>query len=163
MTMNFSSLSNEDLINSYGAFLTELRDRGIIRSKNVVGDLGEYIAIDFYNKTPGLPNMQAAPQGTQNVDALSRNGDRYSIKSTTGRVTGAFWGLPPKGSNEIPDKRFEYVILVLLDDNYNLIRINELTWEQFLNCKRWHSTMRAWNISITNGLLENTKNIFNRS
>jgi len=43
--------------------------------------------------------------------------------------------------------------------DYNLIRINELTWDQFLYFKRWHSTMSAWNLPINNELLEATKTI----
>ena len=35
--------------------------------------------------TPGRPNVQTAPTGTQNVDALSWRGDRYSIKGVLDR------------------------------------------------------------------------------
>ena len=160
MSIDFSSLSDEDLVFAYGNLLTELRERKIIRSKNVIGDLGEYLAINIYNKTPGLPNLQAAPQGTQNVDALSRKGDRYTIKSTTGKVTGVFYGLPLQGSNESPDKKFEYVIIVIFNKDYALVRINQLTWDDFLKYKRWHSRMNAWNIPINNELLLKTKTIF---
>ena len=62
-------------------------------------NLGEYIVIDFYNKTPGLPNLSAAEIGTKNIDAISRNGERYSIKSTHSSTTGTFFGLEPKGSD----------------------------------------------------------------
>lgn len=103
--MDFEKCSDDELVQGYGGLLKELKQRGIIRSKNVVGDLGEHIAIRTYNTTPRLPNLQAAPPGTQNVDALSRNGDRYSIKSITGNVTGVFYGLPPRESADIPEKK----------------------------------------------------------
>ena len=160
MAVDFSLLSDEDLVFAYSSLLTALRDRKIIRSKNVIGDLGEYLAINLYNKTPGLPNLQAAPQGTQNVDALSRNGDRYTIKSTTGKVTGVFYGLPPQGSNASPSRKFEYVIIVIFNKEYKLLRINQLTWDDFLKYKRWHSRMNAWNIPINKELLLETKTIF---
>lgn len=160
MAIDFSSLSDEDLVFAYGNLLTELRDRKIIRSKNVVGDLGEYLAINFYNRTHNLPNLQAAPKGTQNVDALSRDGERYSIKTTTGKVTGVFYGLPPQASTAIPEKKFEHVILVMMNADYALIRINQLSWDDFLKYKRWHSRMNAWNISINKQLLKSTKEIF---
>ena len=54
----------------------EMRKRGIAFS---VGGVGERLVIEHFQKTSGLPKLQAAPRGTKNVDALSRNGDRYSI------------------------------------------------------------------------------------
>ena len=96
---DFASLSIQDLIKVYGQIILELKRRGAIRSRNVIGDLGESLAIDFYNSTPGLPKLQVAPPSTQNVDALSKNGERYSIKATTGNITGVFYGLPPKDTD----------------------------------------------------------------
>ena len=159
----FEKFADDDLVFAYSTVIQELRNRGIIRSKNVLGDLGEYLVITHYNDTPGLPNLSPAPIGTQNVDALSRKGDRYSIKATTGKITGVFYGLHDKGSNLPEKQKFEYVIVAMFDGNLTLKRINELTWEDFFQYKRWHSRMRAWNLSITNDLLENTKTIFEAS
>ena len=57
----------------------ELRARGVLRTKNVVGELGEYYAIEFYNNTPKLPNLSLAPPGVQNIDA---QGDTQIIKAS---------------------------------------------------------------------------------
>lgn len=100
--MTIQDLSNEKLIELYSSIIKELKNRKIIRTKNVTGDLAEYLAIQHYCKTPGLPNLQAAPIGTQNIDAIIRAGDRYSIKAVSGNVTGTFHGLNPKGSSD-PD------------------------------------------------------------
>lgn len=159
MIVDVTILSNSELIQTYGTIIELLKDSGIIRSRNVVGDLGEYLAIEHYCKTPGLPKLQPAPTGTKNIDAISVNGERYSIKTTTGAVTGVFYGLNAPNSNEYEEKKFEYVLLVLLDSDMRLKRINELSWEQFLRHKRWHSRMRAWNLSVTKELLENTKTV----
>jgi len=158
--MDFESLNDEDLVASYPALLAEMKRRGIIRTRNIVGDLGEYLAIRQYNATPGLPKLQAAPPGTHNVDALGRNGDRYTIKSTTGSVTGAFHGLPEKGSETVPEQRFEFVIVVVLNADYSIDRILELTWAQFLKHKRWHSRVRAWNLALNKELLADAKVVF---
>jgi hypothetical protein len=154
------NLRDEDLPLAYRCIIKELKKRGIIRSRNVIGDLGEYLVIKYYNNTSGLPNLSSAPPGTQNVDALSRRGDRYSIKAATGRTTGVFYGLNDPNSNLPDEKKFEYVIIALFDENLVLQRINELSWNEFLKYKRWHSRMRAWNLSITQELLKNTKTIF---
>ena len=145
-------MSTSELLASLSEIQKELRIRKVIRSKNIVGDLGEYLAIQHYNKTAGLPNLVDAPVGTQNVDALSRAGDRYSIKSTTRSTTGVFYGLPNPDSTEAPDKKFEFVLIVKLDDTYSLLRIYQLKWDQFLEMKRWNSRMQAWNLPITKKL-----------
>jgi len=41
-----------------------------------------------------------------------------------------------------------------------LHRIIQLDWETFLSFKKWHSTMSAWNISVTKKLLEQAEIIF---
>ena len=98
----FKDFTDADLIQSYGLLLKELRTRNIIRSKNVIGDLGERIVLEHYNRTPGLSKLQLAPPSTANIDAISLSGERYAIKTTTGNITGVFYGLPPQGSDEEP-------------------------------------------------------------
>lgn len=155
-----NSLSDDDLIKTYSYSITILKDRNIIRTKNVVGELGEYIAINHYTATPNLPKLQAAPTGTQNIDAISINGDRYSIKSTTTTTTGVFYGLnnPDMSLEEI--QKFEYVIIVKFDDTLNLKAIYELDWKTFLRHKKWHSRMNAWNLTLSKNLISDSKIIF---
>ena len=44
--MDFSKYSGMELIRIYGELLSKMREDELIRSKNVTGDLGEYIVID---------------------------------------------------------------------------------------------------------------------
>jgi hypothetical protein len=151
--MNLSDLNPIELINVYSEIIKLLKKNGVIRTKNLLGDLGEYLAIEFFNNTPEMSNLQATPAGTQYIDAISRNGDRYSIKSSTGNLTGVFYGLEPPNST-IPDKqKFEFVLIVQFDNDYQLYRIAQLDWKLFLKHKRWHKTARAWNIQITKILI----------
>ncbi|MFP6583669.1 MAG: hypothetical protein VCD00_14105 [Candidatus Hydrogenedentota bacterium] len=158
--MPFSNLSNSEMIKLYGDVVKELRTRKIIRTKNVVGDLGERLAIDYYSNTKGLVKLQDAPTGTQNIDAISSKGDRYSIKALTGNTTGVFYGLPPKDSYDDIDQKFEFLIIVKFDENYELEKIIELTWKQFLEFKRWHSRMKAWNITLNKKLIGESVIVF---
>ena len=163
--INLEELSNEELWLGYADIQQELRRRGLVRTNNMVGERGEFLAIETYNSTNGLPNLQAAPEGTQNVDALSRKGERYSIKtiSEPGSTTGVFYGLGEKDDKEACEKKFEYVIIVQLYKNYRPKRIIELTWIQFLKFKKWHSTMRAWNLNVTKSLLSDAKIILDHT
>lgn len=158
--IDFKNIKDDGLITLYSELIKELKTRKIIRTKNIIGDLGEYLAIYHYNNIPGMPNLQAAPPGTQNIDAISRKGERYSIKSTSGNLTGVFYGLSDKDSEEKQVQKFEYVIIVIFKENFVLDKIIELSWNQFLSVKKWHKTMRGWNISITKNLIEESKIIF---
>lgn len=160
---DLDALSDNELVKLYPQLLRQLKLRGIIRSKNVVGDLGERLAIATYNDTPGLPKLQGAPAGTQNVDAISRNGERYSIKTTTGSGTGVFYGLPLQGSGDAPKQKFEYVIIVRFDDEYQLRGIYELTWDAFLKHKKWQSRMNAWFLTLSRAVIEDSRLILDGS
>lgn len=158
--MDINELKTEEIIRLYSETIKELKHRNIIRTNNVIGDLGEYLAISYYNNTAGLPNLSPAPVGTENIDAISRKGDRYSIKSTTGHVTGVFYGLEPKGSEKEDQQKFEFVILCKFTENCELEMILEMDWKTFLKNKRWHSRMQAWNLSLTKDLQNQCKIIY---
>lgn len=162
---DFSQYNDEELWLLYADAEKELKDRKLVRTRNIVGERGEFLAIKIYNETPGLPNLQAAPEGTQNVDALSRKGERYSIKTITapGRTTGVFYGIGDLEDEAAPEKKFEYAIVVQIGKDYRPIQVLEFTWEHFLKIKKWHSTMRAWNISLTKDSLKKARVIFDKS
>ena len=48
--IKLNKLSNEELISIYAKWIEELKHRKIIRTNNIVGEIGEYLAIDYYNK-----------------------------------------------------------------------------------------------------------------
>ena len=99
-------MSDEELLLLRAGLRAEMRKRGIADS---VGAVGEQLAIEHFRKTPGLPKLQMAPRGTKNVDALSRNGDRFSIKTVCeGSKTGTIY--PEADDRE--KKLFEFVLIV---------------------------------------------------
>ena len=161
-SVRFKDLDNSSLITSYGELLSEMRKRGIIRSKNFTGDLGEFIAIDYYSRTKGLPRLQFAPPSTKNIDAISVAGDRYSIKTTTTHTTGVFYGLEKDASFKSTKQIFEYLIIVKLGDDYSTELILEADWPTFFKHKHWHSRMKAFNVVITNDLIKDSKIIFQK-
>tara|TARA_B100001057_G_scaffold456226_1_gene503438 strand:- start:372 stop:536 length:165 start_codon:yes stop_codon:yes gene_type:complete len=50
--MDIISLTTEQLIETYSDIINQLKERGVIRTKNLIGDLGEYLAIEHFNKLP---------------------------------------------------------------------------------------------------------------
>lgn len=154
------NLSTDDVIRVISIVIEELKKRNIIRTNNLVGEIGEYKAIEFYNNYPSLPNLKAVDVGTKCVDAINMNNERYSIKATTTNGTGVFNGLNDKGSN-LPEKQlFEYVIIVVLGKDFSTETIYELDWESFLSLKGWNSNKRTWSLNITKKLKEKAKILY---
>ena len=154
--MDFKNFTDQDVISFYPKILKELKKRNIIRTNNLVGDLGEYWTRKKYNDTPNLPKLQDAPKSTKNIDAISVKGERYAIKSSSGSGTGVFASLPT--DNE--DKKFEFLVLVIFDKDYILQEIFELTWDQFLKYRKLKPPENKWNLPITNEVKLNAKIIF---
>lgn len=70
MIMKIEQLGTKEVIKLYSASIKELKRRKIIRTNNVIGDMGKYLSIAHYNNTPGLLNLTPAPVGTENIDAM---------------------------------------------------------------------------------------------
>ena len=154
--MDFKKLKDDEVISLYPQILKELKSRDIIRTNNLVGDLGEYWTRKKYNEIPNLPKLQDAPKSTKNIDAISVKGERYAIKSTSGSGTGVFASLPTENDEKI---YFEYLVIVLFEKDYILKEIYELTWNQFKKFRRMKPPENKWNVPITNELKSIAKKI----
>lgn len=152
-----SELSNEDLVVLKGDIESELAKRGISFS---VGELGEKSAISYFNSTPGLPNLQQASTGAKNVDALSRDGDRYSIKTfMKAKKTGTVYP-----DNTDADKQlFEYLLVVHLDSSYQLRAIYRYSWHRFIIVRAWDKRMNAWYVPLSKKNLQMAEKIWQQS
>lgn len=140
-------LTDEALFKMHARVLREARRRGLGFS---VGELGEKLVIGLFRKRSDLPVLVAAPVGTRNVDALSRNGDRYSIK-TLQRAKKSGTVYPDR---EDSDKQlFEFMVVVRLDEDLELAQAILLSWQQFCEVRKWDVTMKAWYVSATHSVL----------
>ena len=142
-----TSMGDDELLLLRANLDMEMRKRKIAFS---VGEIGELLAIEYFKSTSGFPNLQKAPTGTKNVDALSRNGDRYSIKTICkGKKTGTVYPDP-----ENPNKQlFEYLLIVHLTDSWGVKSIHQLTWDVFCEVRSWDKRMNAWYVAISNRAL----------
>jgi hypothetical protein len=139
-TISPADLSDVDLQRLRAEIAAELKRRGLASS---VGEVAEGLALAFFNGTAGRPNLQAAPVNTQN--ALSRKGDRYSIKGIMdARKTGTIY--PDKDDRE--KQLFEYLLIVRIDRNWHLQAIYEIDWATFREVRSWDSRMSAWYVSL---------------
>jgi hypothetical protein len=133
-----TGLPDQELIELRHEIEKEVRRRGL---KLTVGDIGERLVVAHFSNTSGLTNLQIAPPGTKNVDALSRDGDRYSIKTVLdAKKTGTIY--PDRNT---PDKQlFEFLLIATLSEDQTLKSIHQLSWDQFLEVRCWDKRMSAW-------------------
>lgn len=146
-----SGLDNDDLIKLRAALDVEMRKRKIAFT---LGQYGEELAIQFFNTTAGCPNLQAAPVGTANVDAISRKGERYSIKTIcNAKKTGTIYP-----DADLKDKQlFEHLLVVKVQRDWTLESIYEFSWDLFVECRSWDKRMNAWYIGASNKTLSRAK------
>ena len=139
-----SELNSNEVWALYGLIEESLKKADKIRSNNLTCERGEGVAIEIYRKIPGEPKLQLAPPGTKNIDAISREGKTYSIKTVkSSKVTGTFQ------ADDFTNKTFDYLIVVFLDDYYQPIQILEAPWEIVNKFKKYHKTMKAYNVSLS--------------
>jgi hypothetical protein len=125
----------------------EILSRGLTLN---VGELGERLVLAFFNRTRGLPKLIDAPKGAKNVDALSRDGDRYSIKTILkAKKTGTVY----PDSKEPQKQLFEYLVFAQLTTDYQLGAIYRFSWRAFLKARAWDSRMNAWYIPFAKNKL----------
>ena len=136
-------LSDDQLRQLRAGLEVEMRRRGIDFS---VGNIGESLVIKHFKNTPGLTNLQKAPKGTKNVDALSRDGDRYSIKTVwSAKKTGTIYPDPKDEEKQL----FEYLIIAHLSDDLTLKSIHQFSWRVFAEVRLWDRRMSAWYLSCS--------------
>ncbi len=147
-------LSDAELIQLRAQLYAEMRKRKIAFS---VGEMGERLAIEYFKTTSGLPNLQLAPTGTKNVDALSRDGDRYSIKTVCkAKKTGTIY----PDLQDADKQLFEYLLIVRLSEVWGLESIHQLTWVAFREVRSWDKRMNAWYVAISGRALAAATAVF---
>ena len=133
----------------FGKIQAELKQRGLLRTRNITAERGEQIAFQYYNKTSGLPKLELAPPGTRHVDAISYEGERYAIKAV-GKKTNSSSTFQ---ADDFKKQRFERLILVRLDEMYQKEQIFEVPWDVINKHKKFDKTMNAYNVPISQKFL----------
>jgi len=152
--VDLKSLNADELIGLRIEVEKEMHSRGISFS---VGEIGEKIAIDYFIKAPRLSKLMAAAPGAKNIDALSRDGERYSIKTIQkGHKTGTIYP-----DDQDPDKQlFEYLLIVKLHSDFTMDALYRFSWKQFLKARSWDKRMNAWYVSLSKNNLDKGECLF---
>ncbi len=156
IALNLTSVDDIGLLELRAEVDREARRRGL--SFNV-GEIGEKLAIALFKERPDLPILAPAPRGTKNIDAISRDGNRYSIKTLQrAKKTGTIYPDPVDKYRRL----FEFILIVVVDDEFSLERVIELDWEQFCSVRSWDIRMNAWYVSRSHRALSVGRQIYPR-
>ncbi|WP_208446627.1 hypothetical protein [Burkholderia ambifaria] len=154
ITVDLKSLDDVGLLDLRAAVDREARHRGL--SFNV-GEIGEKIAIALFKERPDLPVLAPAPRGTKNIDAISRDGNRYSIKTLQrAKKTGTIYPDPVDKHRRL----FEFILIIMVNDEYSLERLIELDWDQFCTVRSWDVRMNAWYVARSHRALSIGRQIY---
>ena len=72
-------------------------------------------------------------------------------------TTGSFWNPESIENNE---KKFDYLIIAILNKKFSLRMMLQLTWDEFFKYKKFNKRMNNYNISVTKTLISNVEVIF---
>ncbi len=154
--IDLKSVNDLQLLQLRSEIDREARRRGLNFS---VGEIGEQLAIALFKERPDLPVLAPAPRGTKNIDAISREGKRYSIKTLQrAKKTGTIY--PDQSDKE--QMLFEFILIVLVNEDFALERIIELDWQQFCAVRSWDIRMNAWYVARSNRALSVGRQIYPR-
>jgi len=152
-------ITDEEVISAFATLILAMRKRGIIRTKNVVGDLGERYAVRAYGAHPTRKPLTLSCTNATDVDAYDASGLRFAIKaaSPSSTRTSAFH---LEREREETERAFDYLIVVRVDDLLQPAQIFEFTWEQFWAAKAWNKRQHAWFLPLSRRVLRNAQLIF---
>jgi hypothetical protein len=103
-------LETLDLLGLYSDILTELYERGVVRSvNNPAADYAEFLVTKTLSLTP-------APKSTKGYDATDGSGRKYEIKSR--RVTRRSRPTRFSAIRGLTEGHFDYLVAVLFEESF---------------------------------------------
>lgn len=149
----------EELLELYSNIEIELKNREVIRTSNLTGELAEYYSLKYLNSWNHELELILAPPSTPNFDIIdTKAGLSFSVKGIKGKNyrTGIFDRYNPE--NELnPQKLFDYAIVVKFNDKYQVEQVYLLSWDVFLIHRKWHTIMNGWELRITDNFKTDDK------
>ena len=140
-----TALSHLELLSLHSDILTELRSRGVIRTKNnPVGDYAEWLVA----KELGMTLFSNSSAG---ADAIDADGMKVQIKAR--RVT------PDNPSRQLSALRnyeavdFDYLIAVIFDETYNVLDGYKIPHEVIRDYARHSDHVNAYIINLKGAIL----------
>lgn len=118
-------------ISKFGQLYEALRKNEIIRSRRIVGDLGEFYACQY------LKLSLNENKNEKGVDAVDKNGVKYEVKTRRVYESGRRKS-KSRRLNNLVGKESKYLIVVALDRSFNCAGIWKIPLKNVQNPKSAH-------------------------
>lgn len=118
-------------LNIFGELFTKLKDSGVVRSRKIVGDIGEYYAC---NKLGLIQNKNNTEKG---FDAKDTNSKTYEIKTRRVYESGRRKG-NSRRINGLVNKSADFLIVVVLDHGFNCNGMWKMPFSNIIDPKSAH-------------------------
>lgn len=138
---NLAKKSNAQIVALYGEVMSELRDRGIVRSSNnPIADMAETVIADYFGVTPEPPNQKA-------YDVKTKDGKRIQVKAL--RRTRS----TRRNLSAIRSLEFDQLAVVIFERDMTLIEALTIPVAAVRDHMGWSTSWNANRLSITRKLL----------
>ena len=154
--MDLTQITDSELVQLYPALLRELKTREIIRTRNLVGELGKFIVKQTFNRNNVTKNLFEAQNSQKNYSFTDEYGHRYNLKTTSGSNTGVFHSVPL--DNEAAPS-FEKLVILRFSKEYDAKVILMLDWEDFVKFRQIKRPEGKWYVQISPELIKKAQKI----
>lgn len=138
---SFAKKTNAEMVALYGEVMSELYERGIVRSgNNPVADMAERVIADYYGVEPEPPNQKS-------YDVVTRDGTKVQVKGLR-RIKASRKGLSPLHTLD-----FDILAAVIFERDMSLVEALFIPLDVVRDYMGWSKTWKANRISITNKLM----------
>lgn len=137
--INLSALSEAELLELHAAVLVRLKELGVVRSKNnPVADLAERLAA----KLLGAALVAKSNRSYDLIASVDGADIRYEVKAR--RLTADNGSRQLGAIRGMDEKRFDYLVGMLFDENFLLVKAAIIPWEVVKENATYLSHTNSW-------------------
>ena len=149
--LRLKQLKVMDLLGLHSEIITELCDRGILRSvNNPAADYAEFLV------TRAL-SLQPAPKSAKGFDAKDNEGRKYEIKAR--RFTRMSRPTRFSAIRNLEERRFDFLVVVLFDERFRVSHARILPRASVKKKAFWQAHVNGWILPIRDDLWESKNGI----
>lgn len=110
--MDFTSLSESELLQAHAAVIDELVRRGVVRTRNnPIGDFTEWLVCDRLS-------LEIQPNSKSSYDGIDSKGTRYQIKGR--RIERGSTAAQLSVIRNLEEQSFDFLVAVIYNPDYSI-------------------------------------------
>jgi len=143
---NMSKDTNLQLLKKYSKIITELKDRGVLRtSNNPAGDYAEYIVSEKMK-------MELAPNSQKSYDSIDSEKKTYQIKAR--RITSK---KHPTQLGVIRSLDFDFLIVIIFNQDFTVYAAYQIPKNSIKQYAKSSTHQNGLILSMNSGILKDKK------